>query len=145
MTRLDIHNLEWEQIARQLNYKATAMSEKLGISQRQLHRYTRELFGFSPQRWLKRQQLVVSADLLVKHRSVKFVSFQLGFKQPSHFCREFKLYYGLSPSAFLTRTCQKAALTSSHGRSPGIYQSHNRIITLSNESPTTKEVNAIRS
>ena len=35
-------------------------------------------------------------------RSVKQVAFEYGFKQVSHFSREFKLCFGVPPLAFLT-------------------------------------------
>jgi AraC-like DNA-binding protein len=39
--------------------------------------------------------------MLKRFQSVKTVAFRLGFKQVSHFSREFKLQYGVSPTDFL--------------------------------------------
>jgi AraC-like DNA-binding protein len=39
--------------------------------------------------------------LLKKQRPVKIVALDLGFKQLSHFSREFKRRYGLSPTAYV--------------------------------------------
>jgi AraC-like DNA-binding protein len=50
---------------------------------------------------LNEQRLVQAAKLLKRFRSVKTVAFRLGFKQVSHFSREFKLQYGISPTDFL--------------------------------------------
>ena len=47
--------------------------------------------------------------MLKAYRPVKVVAFDLGFKQVSHFSREFKRYHGLSPKAFLDHSAQKVA------------------------------------
>ena len=82
------------------NYRAEALSRTMGICPRQLRRYTKRAFGRSPQDWLDEQRLARAAGMLRRCQSVKEVSFGLGFKQTSHFSREFRLYYGVSPSEF---------------------------------------------
>ena len=105
MARLDIQNLkQWLAVARQSGYRASVLSKELRISRRQLQRYTQEMFGLSPQCWLNEQRLVLARRLLMERRSVKEITFGLGFRQISHFSREFKLFYGLSPNAFLVWT-----------------------------------------
>jgi len=58
-------------------------------------------FGSSPQDWLNEQRLIRAGKLLKQLRSVKSVAFPLGFKQVSHFSREFKFQYGIAPATFL--------------------------------------------
>jgi len=102
MGRVDYHNLgKWHQMARQAGYKRDRLSALLEICPRQLQRVTLRVFGRSPQEWLDEQRLAAAAGLLRKHRSVKYVAFQLSFKQVSHFSREFKRHYGITPTAFL--------------------------------------------
>jgi len=104
MARIDRHDVrQWLALARQSAYQAGLLSKHLGVSQRQLERYTQKLFGCSPQHWLERQRLTTAGFMLKERRSVKDVSICLGYKQVSHFSRVFKSYYGLSPSAFLAR------------------------------------------
>ncbi len=104
MARIDINNLdEWRRMAQQSAYRVGFLTKVLKVSRRQLQRYTRQAFGESPQRWLAIERLIRAAEMLKQCRSVKAVSFELGFKQVSHFSREFKLYHGLPPTKFVTR------------------------------------------
>jgi AraC-like DNA-binding protein len=95
---------EWLELAQHLEFRVCRMAAELGISERQLERTTQRLFGRSPRAWLSEQRLLMAAELLKRRRSVKIVASELGFRQISHFSREFKLRYGLSPTAFLIRS-----------------------------------------
>ena len=92
---------EWSKMAKKSAYQAAVLAKDLHVSQRQLRRYTHTIFGCSPQKWLNEQRLVHAAEMLKRTRTAKAVAFQLGFKQLSHFSREFKLHYGVSPTRFL--------------------------------------------
>ena len=72
------------------------------VSVRQLQRYFLEELGRTPKSWLNEQRMIAARKLLLVHgMSVKATSAQLGFKQPSHFCREFKRSYDMTPSQFV--------------------------------------------
>jgi AraC-like DNA-binding protein len=45
---------------------------------------------------------VAARSLLLTGDSVKKVALDLGFKQTSHFCRQFKFYNDLTPSEYVT-------------------------------------------
>jgi AraC-like DNA-binding protein len=101
MGRVDYHNLgRWYELARQAGYNSSRLSKLLGIGPRHLQRLTRRAFGRSSQEWLDEQRLLAAAGLLKKHRSVKYVAYQLNFKQVSHFSREFKRHYGVTATGF---------------------------------------------
>jgi len=91
-------------MAERSSYSAALLSKELNVSPRQLRRRTHANFQSSPQDWLNEQRLVQASKMLKKLRSVKIVAFELGFKQVSHFSREFKLRYGITPTAFLNWT-----------------------------------------
>jgi AraC-like DNA-binding protein len=92
---------QWLKRSELPTYRAKAMAESLGISLRQLERWTQEVFKRSPHDLLDEQRFLMAADKLKTHQSVKVVAADLQFKQVSHFSREFKRYYKLSPTAFL--------------------------------------------
>ena len=85
------HWLKW---AQESGYDAELLAKRVGVSRWQLQRYTRATFGNSPQRWLNERRLIAAVSLLKELRSVKIVAAELGFKQVSHFSREFKRFHG---------------------------------------------------
>ncbi|HTX21668.1 MAG TPA: helix-turn-helix transcriptional regulator [Candidatus Aquilonibacter sp.] len=102
MARKDIGDVRRRlEIARSSTYRLDLLSKELGISLRQLERYTQEIFKCSPHRWLNERRLTEAGKMLRRQHSVKAVAYGLGFKQVSHFSREFKLYYGVSPKTYL--------------------------------------------
>jgi AraC-like DNA-binding protein len=110
MGRVDCHNMgQWHEWARQAGYKRDRLSKLLQVCPRHLQRLTRQVFGLSPQEWLNQQRLKVALGLLQQHRSVKRVAYELGFKQVSHFSREFKGHYGVTPTGFLSRADKQKA------------------------------------
>ena len=88
----------WLLHARRSGYKSRDLARVTGISVRQLERYFHEDFGITPQVWLNEQRMIAARHLLRESESVKAVAIDLGFKQVSHFCREFKRYHGIKPS-----------------------------------------------
>ncbi len=86
-------------LAGESDYCAALMAKKLGISVRQFQRMTQKLFDASPQRWLEQLRLSRAPALVFENQSVKIAAAQLGFRQPSHFSRRFKSYYGYPPVA----------------------------------------------
>ena len=92
---------QWVCLACQSGYKAGALAKMRGVSTRQLRRHCQHTFGRSPQDWLDEQRIIAAGYLLKEFQCVKVVSLDLGFKQVSHFCRQFKSYYGLTPTAFV--------------------------------------------
>ncbi len=83
------------------------MAELCQVSPRHLRRCCLTRFGRSTQDWLDEQRIVAARWLLREQRSVKSVSYSLGFKQVSHFSRQFKEYHGVTPTHFLMITMKE--------------------------------------
>ncbi len=93
----------WEKLAREADFNTSKMARRMGISTRQLRRYTHQEFGVSPAKWLNSQRMELAPALLKSKRSVKMVAADLGFRQSSHFCRAFKDYHRRLPSEFIVQ------------------------------------------
>ena len=78
-------------LASQASYEPGRLAEMAEISLRQL------------EAWLRKQRMELACKLLSEAHSVKDAAYVLGFRHPSHFCKEFKRYYGITPSQFVLR------------------------------------------
>jgi AraC family transcriptional regulator len=100
MRRLFFADGKWEELALTAHYDANELAKLCCISTRQLQRHFRCRFHYSPQSWLNQRRLLAAEELLLSGDSVKKVALDLGFKQTSHFCRQFKSRKKMTPSQF---------------------------------------------
>ncbi|MBI4327592.1 MAG: helix-turn-helix transcriptional regulator [Chloroflexi bacterium] len=91
----------WLMLARESGYSVRGLAIKHHVTVRHLDRYFQEHFGRPPKELLNEQRMIDARALLLEADSIKQVAAQLGFKQPSHFCREFKRCYEMTPSQFI--------------------------------------------
>jgi AraC family transcriptional regulator len=110
MGRLYSTDWNWEKLAQAAHYNAQELAKLCDISTRQLQRHFRFRFRCSPQSWLNHRRLLVAEGLLLSGDSVKKVAFDLGFKQPSHFCRQFKSRKNMTPSQFIDSQAANVAV-----------------------------------
>jgi AraC-like DNA-binding protein len=94
-----VHINEWERLAHDAQYSAADLARACEVSLRHLQRYFHDSYRLKLRSWLNEMRLWRGLLMLNAERSVKEVAYDLGFKQCSHFSREFKRYHGLSPSA----------------------------------------------
>src|ERR1700722_17073503 len=87
--------------ARKAQYSAKALAHLLGLTDRQLQREVHRQLAESPQHWLDRRRIQAARELLLSGQMIKQVAPELGFKQTSHFCRQFKNQNQMTPSQFL--------------------------------------------
>ena len=107
---------ELGRLAREAGFKPGVLAKKMGICQRQLQRRMQEEFGCCPQDRLDERRMDAAPAELLKTHLVKVAARELGYSQPSHFSRQFKRRYGLSPADFLIR----AVNADTSGIKPGL-------------------------
>jgi transcriptional regulator GlxA family with amidase domain len=86
-----------QDLAKSCDYKVTTIAYACGVSTRTLERFIMKITGQVPRRWLKAIRLELARQKLQTGTPMKEVAFDLGFKQVSHFSREYKRHFGHSP------------------------------------------------
>jgi AraC-like DNA-binding protein len=95
-----------------------ALARKLGVSLRQLQRLFVLHMRCSPSEWLREERLQHALALLRTAPHVKAVVYELGFKHPSQFARDFRARFGVAPSALLSSNAARLGLRGA------LYQQH---------------------
>ncbi|WED24431.1 AraC family transcriptional regulator [Vibrio sp. JC009] len=88
----------------QMPWTVRGMAEKCFISEEQLNRITKSLYGCSPRSRLISLRMEKAADLL--HNSdwtVGMIAQRLGYNDPYNFTHRFKAYFGCSPRNYRKR------------------------------------------
>ena len=108
-SKLDrITDADWRANAKQANYCSNSLAQRCEVSRRQLERYFKTQFKQSPRAWLRRLRMEEARRLLSEGLSSKAAAYELGFKRPSHFSREFRHQVGVCPTAFaLSANCPR--------------------------------------
>lgn len=95
-------------LAGECRFRVDEMCDRLGISDRHLHRVFSESIGLAPKDWLRRQRMVTARFLLRDGASIKQAAIELGFAHPKDFTREFRACYDLTPTTFIDREAERA-------------------------------------
>jgi len=84
-----------------------AVSASVNLSLRRLTQLFKAEAGISPRQYLRNLRMERARSLLqTSFLSVKEVTFHIGLTDVSHFVRDFKKHYGMTPSEFRTRIVQ---------------------------------------
>ena len=89
---------KWEELAAKAQYRPSEIAKLTRVSLRTLQRHFKNNYQVTISSWLRSLRLNEAYSRLVAGHSVKEVAYELGFKQLSHFSREFKKMYGVPPS-----------------------------------------------
>jgi len=76
------------------------MAELCRVSLRHLERSFKRDTGFTPRVWLRGQRLKTALVRLQAAASIKEIAYTLHYRQVSHFCRDFKSHFGMTPSDY---------------------------------------------
>jgi AraC-like DNA-binding protein len=101
----------WNELAREANWSASKLAKKCNVSLSTLERYFRETMGKSPKAWLTENRQHNAKELLSEGFSVKETSSELGYKHNNQFSREFRNYWGFSPTEQLVLSPQIGKMT----------------------------------
>lgn len=92
--------LSLNQIAREGDYRMSALCERVGVSERHLRRVFEEGLGISPKEWLRQERMVAARKLLRHGSPIKEVAIDLGFSNAKMFSRDFLSFHGVRPTDF---------------------------------------------
>jgi AraC-like DNA-binding protein len=102
----------WRLSPEESNYSPLRMAEQCQVSLRHLERRFKLEIGSPPRVWLKWQRLKAALVYLQGTARIKEIAYSLHYCQVSHFCRDFKLHFKMTPSEIrrLPRSVQERLL-----------------------------------
>ena len=104
-TRLN-HIQNWIELVEETNWSVAALAKKCHVSVRTLERHFLKTMGQNPKSWLKQVRQKRATILLQRGFSVKEIASRLGYKHAQHFSREYKWYWGYSPTTPISTRCR---------------------------------------
>ena len=95
-----VRTQEWEQVARQAEFRPAKMASLCSMSERHLQRIFKKHLQRTPSQWLRELQCRLAKQLISQGYSSKAAAAELNFATDAHFCREFKKIFGTPPQSF---------------------------------------------
>jgi transcriptional regulator GlxA family with amidase domain len=89
---------DWEMLAQKAGFRPSELAGLCQTSLRTLERHFQRNYGVTVSHWMRELRLGQAYKCLQQGKSVKEVAYDHGYKQMSHFSREFKSQFGVSPS-----------------------------------------------
>lgn len=94
----------------QLANTVSAQCARVGLSRRQLSRFSHEWFGMSTESFFGYQKYLEALDRLHQSgKSLTEIGLESGYYDQSHFIRQFKFYTGLTPKQYRNASKQRQA------------------------------------
>jgi transcriptional regulator GlxA family with amidase domain len=97
-----LHQIQnWDALAAEAAYNVRGLARCAGVSVRQLERFFSTVSGLTPDAFLRQSRMKRALELLSETPQIKEVAAILHYKQAAHFSREFRRFYGKSPTEAL--------------------------------------------
>lgn len=100
MSGMAVKAQDWEQVARQAEFRPAKMATLCSMSERHLQRIFKKHLQRTPSQWLRELQCRLAKQLISQGYSSKAAAAELNFATDAHFCREFKKIFGTPPQTF---------------------------------------------
>ena len=100
MSGMAVRTQDWEQVARQAEFRPAKMATLCSMSERHLQRIFKKHLQRTPSQWLRELQCRLAKQLISQGYSSKAAAAELNFATDAHFCREFKKVFGTPPQSF---------------------------------------------
>ncbi|TAF46372.1 MAG: AraC family transcriptional regulator [Sphingobacteriales bacterium] len=84
-------------------YSLVELAHKVGLNDFKLKKYFKEVYGTTVFGYLHHIRMQKACTLLKQKQKISEVAYAVGYKNAQHFTAAFKKYFGLVPSAFLTK------------------------------------------
>jgi AraC-like DNA-binding protein len=97
------HIQDWLELAKRANWSVKKMAKECEVSVRALELYFLKTKSKPPKVWMIEERQRLAVEWLSGGASVKETSAMLGYKYANHFSREFKLFWGHSPTRLGTK------------------------------------------
>jgi transcriptional regulator GlxA family with amidase domain len=118
---------EWDVLARQAHFNVHELAALCRVSTRQLERFFLLSFARSPSEWMRELRMKQAGALLASGRAPKEVAYELGFKSISHFYREFKRIYQVTPVNYALSAWEASIALSQKGNDVALRQAMSRL------------------
>jgi AraC-like DNA-binding protein len=105
----------WEVLAAESNYCPRELARLCHVSLRTLQRRFATHYQMTISDWMRQIRLAKAYARVVAGEPIKYVAYDLGFKQLSHFSRVFKEVHGVAPSFVSPRARAKANAANPNG------------------------------
>jgi AraC-like DNA-binding protein len=89
--------VNWQNLAVEAQFRPVLLAEMCGLSLRTVQRHFKKRYGVTLGDWIRSYRLQLAYDRLRSGDPIKCVALDLGYKQLSHFSRDFKKLYGCAP------------------------------------------------
>ena len=87
-------------------FQVQGIASYLGISERYMHQVFVKHLGISPKDWLRNERMRLAIHLIRENNELKRISELLGFAHYTHFCKEIKSFYDLTPMQLAKKESQ---------------------------------------